>query len=146
MTSGNEGFPGHFLQFSISKHNADPVRRLSFDGVFSEGWAFYEEALLQGDGLCGDDLDGRYAVAQFERLRGARAIVDTKLATGAWSYEDAVTWFAANAGVDRDTARSTTPSARRRSKRWSTRTRRRREAAATCRRFTTICSHTGRFP
>jgi uncharacterized protein (DUF885 family) len=104
MTSGHEGFPGHFLQFSISKHNADPVRRLSFDGVFSEGWAFYEEALLQRDGLYGSDLDGRYAVAQFERLRGARAIVDTKLATGAWSYEDAVTWFAANAGVDRDTA------------------------------------------
>lgn len=104
MTSGHEGFPGHFLQFSISKHNADPVRRLSFDGVFSEGWAFYEEALLERDGLYGNDLDGRYAVAQFERLRGARAIVDTKLATGAWSYEDAVTWFAANAGVDRDTA------------------------------------------
>ena len=104
MTSGHEGFPGHFLQFSISKHNTDPVRRLSFDGVFSEGWAFYEEALLERDGLYGNDLDGRYAVAQFERLRGARAIVDTKLATGAWTYEDAITWFAANAGVDRDTA------------------------------------------
>ncbi|MGB8907128.1 MAG: DUF885 domain-containing protein [Candidatus Cybelea sp.] len=104
MTSGHEGFPGHFLQFSIAKHNADPVRRLSFDGVFSEGWAFYEESLLERDGLYGNDLDGRYAVAQFERLRGARAIVDTKLATGAWGYEDAVKWFTANAGVDQDTA------------------------------------------
>jgi uncharacterized protein (DUF885 family) len=104
MTSGHEGFPGHFLQFSIAKHNADPVRRLSFDGVFAEGWAFYEEALLERDGLYGNDLDGRYAVAQFERLRGARAIVDTKLATGAWSYEAAVKWFAENAGVDQDTA------------------------------------------
>ena len=104
MTSGHEGFPGHFLQFSIAKHNADPVRRFSFDGVFSEGWAFYEEALLERDGLYGNDLDGRYAVAQFERLRGARAIVDTKLATGAWGYEQAVAWFAANAGVDQATA------------------------------------------
>jgi uncharacterized protein (DUF885 family) len=104
MTSGHEGFPGHFLQFSIAKHNADPVRRFSFDGVFSEGWAFYEEALLERDGLYGNHLDGRYAVAQFERLRGARAIVDTKLATGAWGYEQAVAWFAANAGVDQATA------------------------------------------
>lgn len=104
MTSGHEGIPGHFLQFSIAKHNADPVRRFSFDGVFSEGWAFYEEALLERMGLYGNNLDGRYAVAQFERLRGARAIVDTKLATGEWSYERAVEWFAANAGVDKATA------------------------------------------
>jgi uncharacterized protein (DUF885 family) len=104
MTSGHEGFPGHFLQFSIAKHNSDPVRRISFDGVFAEGWAFYEEALLERDGLYGNDLDGRYAVAQFERLRGARAIVDTKLATGEWSFERAVTWFQANAGVDAATA------------------------------------------
>jgi uncharacterized protein (DUF885 family) len=104
MTSGHEGFPGHFLQFSIAKHNEDPVRRFSFDGVFAEGWAFYEEALLERDGLYGNDLDGRYAVAQFERLRGARAIVDTKLATGAWSFDRAVKWFQTNAGVDADTA------------------------------------------
>lgn len=104
MTSGHEGFPGHFLQLSIAKHNADPVRRLSFDGVFAEGWAFYEERLLEREGLYGTDLDGRYAVAQFERLRGARAIVDAKLATGAWGYDRAVQWFVANAGVDRPTA------------------------------------------
>ncbi|HVR47355.1 MAG TPA: DUF885 domain-containing protein [Candidatus Binatia bacterium] len=104
MTSGHEGFPGHFLQLSIAKHNADPVRRFSFDSVFAEGWAFYEEALLERDGLYGSDLDGRYAVAQFERLRGARAIVDTKLATGAWTFEQSVKWFQANAGVDADTA------------------------------------------
>jgi uncharacterized protein (DUF885 family) len=104
MTSGHEGFPGHFLQLSIAKHNADPVRRFSFDSVFAEGWAFYEEALLEREGLYGNDLDGPYAVAQFERLRGARAIVDTKLATGAWTYEEAVKWFAKNAGVDQATA------------------------------------------
>jgi uncharacterized protein (DUF885 family) len=104
MTSGHEGFPGHFLQFSIAKHNADPVRRFGFDSVFAEGWAFYEEALLEREGLYGQSLDGPYAVAQFERLRGARAVVDTKLATGAWSYEQAVKWFAQNAGVDAATA------------------------------------------
>ncbi|MBV8688936.1 MAG: DUF885 domain-containing protein, partial [Candidatus Eremiobacteraeota bacterium] len=105
MTSGHEGFPGHFLQLSIAKHNPDAVRKFSFDGVFAEGWAFYEEALLRQMGLYGDDLDGRYAVAQFERLRGARAIVDAKLATGEWPFAEALQWFQQNAGVDAETAR-----------------------------------------
>ena len=105
MTSGHEGFPGHFLQLSIAKHNPDAVRRFSFDGVFAEGWAFYEERLLRQLGLYCDDLDGRYAVAQFERLRGARAIVDAKLATGEWPFAQALQWFQTNAGVDAETAR-----------------------------------------
>ncbi|PZR57430.1 MAG: hypothetical protein DLM50_05490 [Candidatus Meridianibacter frigidus] len=105
MTSGHEGLPGHFLQLSIAKHNPDPIRRFSFDGVMAEGWAFYEEDLLMRMGLYGNDLDGRYAIAQFERLRGARAIVDTKLATGQWDFEKAVAWFQQNAGVDAVTAR-----------------------------------------
>ena len=104
MTSGHEGFPGHFLQLSIAKHDADPIRRFSQDGVFSEGWAFYEEDLLWREGLYGNNLDGPYAVAQFERLRGARAIVDVKLATGAMTYEQAIAWFKDAAGVDADTA------------------------------------------
>jgi uncharacterized protein (DUF885 family) len=103
-TSGHEGFPGHFLQLSIAKHNPDPLRRLSFDGVFSEGWAFYEEEMLDRMGLYGSDLDGRYAIAQFERLRGARAVVDARLATGEWTFDNAVKWFQQNAGVDPNTA------------------------------------------
>ncbi len=105
MTSGHEGFPGHFLPLSIAKHNTDAVRRFAFDSVFAEGWAFYEESLLRQMGLYGDDLDGRYAVAQFERLRGARAIVDAKMATGEWPFDQALKWFQTNAGVDADTAR-----------------------------------------
>lgn len=104
MTSGHEGIPGHFLQLSIAKHNPDPIRRFSFDGVFAEGWAFYEERLLQRQGLYGDNLDGRYAVEQFERLRGARAVLDAKLATGEWTFEQGLKWFKDNAGVDDETA------------------------------------------
>jgi uncharacterized protein (DUF885 family) len=58
------------------------VRRFSFDGVFAEGWAFYEEALLEREGQYRESLDGPYAVAQLERLRGARAAVDTGTAQG----------------------------------------------------------------
>jgi uncharacterized protein (DUF885 family) len=103
-TSGHEGFPGHFLQLSIAKHNADPLRKFSFDGVFAEGWAFYEEEMLDRMGLYDDHLDGRYAIEQFERLRGARAVVDAKMATGEWTFNEALKWFQENAGVDKDTA------------------------------------------
>ena len=60
--------------------------------------------MLDRMGLYGDDLDGRYAIAQFERLRGARAVVDAKLATKEWTFQEASTWFQNNAGVDQATA------------------------------------------
>jgi uncharacterized protein (DUF885 family) len=44
-------------------------------------------------GLFQDDLDGRYFAAQWERVRGARAIVDPELVSGAWSVDQAVTFF-----------------------------------------------------
>lgn len=103
-TSGHEGFPGHFLQLSIAKHHEDPLRKFSNDSVFAEGWAFYEEEMLDRMGLYGDDLDGRYTIAQFERLRGARAVVDAKMATGEFTFDQALVWFTQNAGVDKATA------------------------------------------
>ena len=36
-------------------------------------------------GLYGDDLDARLFTARWERVRGARAIVDPKLASGEWT-------------------------------------------------------------
>jgi uncharacterized protein (DUF885 family) len=49
-------------------------------------------------GLFGDDLDARYFTAQWERVRGARAIVDPKLASGEWSVDQAVQFFAHETG------------------------------------------------
>jgi len=106
LTTGHDGLPGHFLQLSIAKRNPDPVRRYGLDFVFAEGWALYVSRLLQGSGLYGSDLDGRYAIAQFARLRAARTVVDARLATGEWGFDRAVTWFREAAGVDGDTAKS----------------------------------------
>ncbi len=55
-------------------------------------------------GLYGDDLDGRLYVARWERVRGARAIVDPKLATGEWSYRRAADYFAQQTGFTKDAA------------------------------------------
>lgn len=103
-TAAHEVMPGHFLQLSIAKRNPDFIRRIQGTGVFAEGWAFYGEEMFVQLGLYGDDLDGRLYTARWERVRGARAIVDPKLATGEWSFNQAVAFFQQQTGFTHDDA------------------------------------------
>jgi len=105
-TGAHEAMPGHFLQFSIARRHPDFVRKIQSSGSFAEGWAFYGEEMFVELGLYGDDLDGRYYTAQWERVRGARAIVDPELASGAWSYDRAVAFFAHETGFPIDAAKA----------------------------------------
>jgi hypothetical protein len=97
-TAGHEAMPGHYLQLSIARRHPDFVRKTQDSGVFAEGWAYYGEEMLMQLGLYGDDLDGRLDIAQWERIRGARAIVDAELASGAWTYRRAANFFARETG------------------------------------------------
>jgi len=103
-TGAHEAMPGHFLQLSIARRNPDFVRKIQGSGVFAEGWAFYGEEMFVQLGMYGDDLDGRMYTAQWERVRGARAIVDPKLATGEWTYRQAADFFAQQTGFTKDAA------------------------------------------
>jgi uncharacterized protein (DUF885 family) len=103
-TAAHEALPGHFMQLSISRRHPDFVRRIGFDGVFAEGWAFYGEEMFVRLGLFGDDLDARLFVARWERVRGARAVVDPYLASGEWTYAQAAEFFAAETGFTREQA------------------------------------------
>jgi hypothetical protein len=105
-TAAHEAMPGHFLQMSIARRHPDFVRKVQFSSQLVEGWAFYGEELFVQLGLFGDDLDARYYVAQWERVRGVRAIVDAKLASGAWSVEQAVEFFAHETGFSADDAKA----------------------------------------
>ena len=97
-TGAHEAMPGHFMQGSIARRHPDFVRKTQESGVFAEGWAFYGEELFVQLGLYGDNLDARYYTAQWERVRGARAIVDPELASGAMSYDTAVDFFEKQTG------------------------------------------------
>jgi uncharacterized protein (DUF885 family) len=55
-------------------------------------------------GLYGDGLDARLFTARWERVRGARAIVDPKLASGEWTVAQAIDFFAAQSGFTRGAA------------------------------------------
>jgi Bacterial protein of unknown function (DUF885) len=97
-TAAHEAMPGHFLQLSIAKRHPDFVRRIQQSTVFEEGWAYYGEEMFVRLGLFGADLDPRLFTAQWERVRGARGIVDSKLASGEWTYRQAADFYARESG------------------------------------------------
>ncbi len=103
-TGAHEVMPGHFLQLSIAKRHPNFIRKIQNSAVFVEGWAFYGEEMLVRLGLYGDHLDGRLFTARWERVRGARAIVDPKLASGEWSYEQAVDFYTSQSGFTTEAA------------------------------------------
>jgi uncharacterized protein (DUF885 family) len=107
-TAAHEAMPGHFLQLSIARRHPDFIRRTQNSGVFAEGWAFYGEEMFVRLGLYGNDLDPRLFTARWERVRGARAIVDPKLASGEWTYEQAADFYAQESGFTREAARAAT--------------------------------------
>ena len=109
-TAAHEALPGHFMQLSIAKRHPDFIRKIQSSGVFAEGWAFYGEEMFVRLGLYGQRLDGRLYTARWERVRGARAIVDPKLASGAWNYDQAVDFFARETGFSKEQAQASVAS------------------------------------
>jgi uncharacterized protein (DUF885 family) len=105
-TGAHEAIPGHFFQLSIARRHPDYVRRTQGSAAFEEGWAFYGEEMFVRLGLFGDDLDARLFTARWERVRGARAIVDGKLASGEWSVPQAVEFFERQSGFTHDDAQA----------------------------------------
>src|SRR5262249_39657780 len=103
-TAAHEAMPGHFLQLSIARRHPDFIRKIQSSGVFAEGWALYGEEMVVRLGPDRHDLDARVFTARWERVRGARAIVDPKLASGEWTYEQAVDFYAHETGFTRQAA------------------------------------------
>ncbi len=101
QTAAHEAMPGHFLQLSIARRHSDYVRKIHYSAAFAEGWAFYGEEMFVRLGLYGDDLDPRLFAARWERVRGARVIVDVKLATGEWTIAQAARFFEEQSGFTR---------------------------------------------
>ena len=97
-TAAHEAMPGHFLQLSIARRHSNYIRKTEDSPSFAEGWAFYGEEMFVRLGLYGDDLDGRLFTARWERVRGARVIVDVKLASGEWTLAQAAKFFEEQSG------------------------------------------------
>jgi uncharacterized protein (DUF885 family) len=105
-TAAHEAMPGHFLQLSIAKRHPDFIRKIQSSSAFAEGWAFYGEEMFVRLGMYGANLDGRLFTARWERVRGARAIVDANLSGGTWTYAQAVDFFTTQTGFTREGAQA----------------------------------------
>jgi uncharacterized protein (DUF885 family) len=101
---GHEGIPGHFLQISIANRVDNEIRRQHGDSVFAEGWALYTEEMLSRAGLYPEGSAAQGQVLRLSRYRSARIGVDVNLHTGRWTFEQAVQYFMAGGGLDREAA------------------------------------------
>jgi uncharacterized protein (DUF885 family) len=96
----HEGVPGHHFQISIANHNPSFIRRLQFNTCLIEGWALYCEQAVVEQGLYPPDSSPDLRWLGGVRFRAARIIVDAKLHTGAFSYDDAWRFMVDRLGPD----------------------------------------------
>lgn len=86
----HEAYPGHHLQLSCARSHPSDIRRSFGDYFFIEGWALYCEELMARSGLFEDSIGALIDMLYGLRFRAGRIIVDVKLQTGEFTYEDAV--------------------------------------------------------
>ena len=94
----------HYKQLAMSFGHSDPIRRRYYDSGPNEGIAFYNEELLLQAGLFDNVPRSREIVYNLARLRALRVEADVKLATGQFSFDEAVDMFVRRVPMDHLTA------------------------------------------
>ena len=89
LTCAHEAYPGHHLQFATANRHPRKWRRLFAHAVFYEGWTLWCEQMMV------DLKIDRSPWLQVQQLHDAlwrchRILVDLRLQTGRYSYEQAV--------------------------------------------------------
>ena len=96
----HEAYPGHHLQMQLACRAYSDVRRWQTNNLLVEGWALYCEEMAYDAGLYGDDRARYLGVLRGVIFRAARIIVDVKLQTGQFDYDQAVDWMCKTLGSD----------------------------------------------
>ncbi|HZQ45943.1 MAG TPA: DUF885 domain-containing protein [Verrucomicrobiae bacterium] len=100
LTCAHEAYPGHHLQFATANQHPRRWRRLFAHSVFYEGWTLWCEQMMV-------DLNiDRSPWLQVQQLHDAlwrchRILVDLRLQTRRYSYEQAVSHMQKNLGFTR---------------------------------------------
>jgi uncharacterized protein (DUF885 family) len=101
-TAVHEGFPGHFLQGSMS--NRGSFVKLFAGGVeVIEGWAHYCEDMMTEHGFI-KGYEAQFAKVNDGIWRAVRIIVDVKLSRGEMSFDEAVNMLMKEAGMSKEGA------------------------------------------
>ncbi len=101
LTSAHEAFPGHHLQFVVANqsHNSNVTRLLNASASMYEGWALYCEQLVFEQGLY-DKKEHHFILLRDRLWRALRIIIDVKIHTGQFSFDDAVNLLVEKLGFD----------------------------------------------
>jgi uncharacterized protein (DUF885 family) len=100
LTCAHEAYPGHHLQFATANKHPRKWRRLFAHAVFYEGWTLWCEQMMV------DLKIDRSPWLQVQQLHDAlwrchRILVDLRLQTGRYSYNQAVAHMQKNLGFTR---------------------------------------------
>lgn len=98
----HEAYPGHHLQLSLARNHPSDVRKSFHDYFFIEGWALYCEELMAQSGLFEDTLGAVINMLNDLRFRAGRVIVDVKLQTGEFTYDEALDFMTRHFARNRD--------------------------------------------
>lgn len=97
----HEGLPGHHLQISTAQQAEGPlIRKFSFFGAYTEGWALYAEQLADELDAYANDLE-RAGYLQSFLFRAARLVIDTGIHAKRWSREQATDYMVNTVGFAR---------------------------------------------
>ncbi|NOQ69462.1 MAG: DUF885 family protein [Gammaproteobacteria bacterium] len=101
LTSVHEAFPGHHLQFVIANqnNNNNVTRILHASASMYEGWALYCEQLVFEQGLY-NKKEHKFIMLRDRLWRALRIIIDVKMHTGQFSFDDAVKLLVEKLGFD----------------------------------------------
>lgn len=103
----HEGIPGHWYQFTMSKHNNErEVRQHWIDSTANEGLAYYFEMMTLNSGMFDDKPRLHETLYKMQRLRAVRAQIDAGLAAGRMSVENASDILRHTLGLSEADARS----------------------------------------
>jgi uncharacterized protein (DUF885 family) len=101
-TAVHEGFPGHFLQCTMS--NRGSLVRLFAGGTeVIEGWAHYCEEMMTEHGFI-KGVESEFMKVNDGIWRAVRIIVDVKLSQGEMSFDEAVSMLMKEAGMSKEAA------------------------------------------
>ncbi|MCK5125704.1 MAG: DUF885 domain-containing protein [candidate division Zixibacteria bacterium] len=89
----HEAYPGHHLQLQIASQLSSDIRKWQMSNMFIEGWALYCEQHMYEQGLYSDNPDQYLKILRGVLFRAARIVVDVKLQTGQFTYEQAVDYM-----------------------------------------------------
>ncbi|PCI09069.1 MAG: hypothetical protein COB77_00845 [Gammaproteobacteria bacterium] len=101
LISAHEAFPGHHLQFVIANqnHKKNMTRLLNASASMYEGWALYCEQLVFEQGLY-NQKEHAFILLRDRLWRALRIVIDVKIHTGQFTFDDAVNLLVEKLGFD----------------------------------------------